>query len=105
METSSVTRQILTRADFRKWPWWSLPTAPRCYVGLVVVTAMGSACYAVSQTTWHSADLVKYSLLLGCSIVAIAGHPGKAILLKAQPEISLARGCFQWRYCCLLSTR
>lgn len=82
METSSVTRLILTRADFRKWPWWSLPVAPRCYVGLAVVTAMGSACYAASQTTWHAADLVKYSLLLGCSIVAIAGHPGKAIRVE-----------------------
>jgi hypothetical protein len=47
-------------------------------VGLVVVTATGFACYAASQTTWHSADLVKYSLLLGCSIVAVVGKPGKA---------------------------
>ena len=78
METSSVTRHTLARVDFRKWLWWQLPAAPRSYVGLAVVSAMGLTCYAASQTTWRSADLVKYSLLLGCSIVAVVGKPGKA---------------------------
>src|SRR5260370_1456411 len=35
MEASSVTRRVLTRADFRRWAWWQLPWLLRFYVGVV----------------------------------------------------------------------
>jgi diguanylate cyclase (GGDEF)-like protein len=50
----------------------------RCYVGAAALTALGFMGFAATQTAWHSADLVKYSLLLGCGIVAVAAKPGKA---------------------------
>lgn len=78
MGASSVTRRALASADFRRWAWWQLPIIPRCYIGLALVSSLGVAGYAASQTTWHSADLLKFLLLLGCGIVAVVAKPGKA---------------------------
>jgi diguanylate cyclase (GGDEF)-like protein len=78
MGASSVTHRVLARADFRQWAWWQLPIVLRCYVAVAVVSAAGWIGFAVSQTTWRASDLAKYSLLLGCGMVAIAGKPGIA---------------------------
>ncbi len=78
MGASSVARSTFAWADFRKWAWWRLPAMPRWYVGIAVLTFAGFVGYAASQTTWHSADLVKYSLLLGCGVIAVVSKPGKA---------------------------
>jgi diguanylate cyclase (GGDEF)-like protein len=78
MAASSVTRQILACADFRRWAWWQLPKALRCYVGAAVVTAVAMTAFAASETSWRLIDLGRYSLLLGCGIVSVAAKPGTA---------------------------
>jgi diguanylate cyclase (GGDEF)-like protein len=75
METSSVTRRRLARADFRTWAWWRLPGLLRAYVGAVPAAAFVLFCYAASQTTWTVDDLVKFMLLLGCGLIAVAATP------------------------------
>jgi diguanylate cyclase (GGDEF)-like protein len=75
MEASSITRRVLACVDVRSWAWWQLPWLLRWYVGLVPVTAMALIGYAASQTTWHSADLVKFLLLLGCGLISVAATP------------------------------
>lgn len=78
MGASSVARLTLAWVDFREWAWWRLPMLLRWYVGIAVLTFVGFVGYATSQTTWHSADLIKYSLLLGCGVIAVVSKPGKA---------------------------
>ncbi len=75
MEASSITRRVVAWADFRNWAWWQLPWPLRSYVGLVPVTAFALIGYAASQTTWHSGDLVKFLLLLGCGLISVAATP------------------------------
>jgi diguanylate cyclase (GGDEF)-like protein len=75
MEASSVTRHGLARADFRTWAWWRLPGLLRAYVGAVPVAAFVFFCYAASQTVWTVDDLVKFMLLLGCGLIAVAATP------------------------------
>ena len=75
MEASSITRRVVAWADFRDWAWWQLPWRLRGYVGLVPVTAFALIGYAASQTTWHSADLVKFLLLLVCGLISVAATP------------------------------
>jgi diguanylate cyclase (GGDEF)-like protein len=75
MEASSITRRVVAWVDFRNWAWWQLPWRLRSYVGLVPVTAFALIGYAASQTTWHSADLVKFLLLLGCGLISVAATP------------------------------
>src|SRR5580658_4601021 len=75
MEASSITRGVAAWADFRTWAWWQLPWRLRSYVGLVPVTAFALIGYAASQTTWHSGDLVKFVLLLGCGLISVAATP------------------------------
>ena len=75
MEASSITRRVVAWADFRNWAWWQLPWRLRSYVGLVPVTAFALIGYAASQTTWHSGDLVKFLLLLGCGLISVAATP------------------------------
>ncbi|HEY6295173.1 MAG TPA: hypothetical protein VIX15_05870, partial [Streptosporangiaceae bacterium] len=62
-------------ADFRSWAWWQLPWRLRGYVGLVPVAAFALIGYAASQTAWHSGDLVKFLLLLGCGLISVAATP------------------------------
>src|SRR5580658_3997174 len=75
MEASFITRRVVAWADFRNWAWWQLPWRLRSYVGLVPVTAFALIGYAASQTTWHSGDLVKFVLLLGCGLISVAATP------------------------------
>jgi diguanylate cyclase (GGDEF)-like protein len=75
METPSVTRRRLARADFRTWAWWRLPGLLRWYVGAVPAAAFVLFCYAASQTIWTADDLVKFVLLLGCGLIAVAATP------------------------------
>ena len=78
METSSVTRRRLARADFRTWAWWRLPLLLRCYVGAVPIAAFALICFAVSQTAWTIDDLVTFLVLLGCGLIAVAATPRTA---------------------------
>jgi diguanylate cyclase (GGDEF)-like protein len=44
------------------------------------VAALVLTCFAASQTTWRTADLWKYLLLLGCGLVSVAATPRMAYL-------------------------
>jgi len=72
METSSITRRLAKRTDFRKWAWWELPRLLRVYVALVPLTALVLAAFAASRTTWHATDLGKFSLLLRAGLISVA---------------------------------
>lgn len=78
MEASSVTRRMLVRADFRKWAWWQLPLGLRTYVGTSALCAGCLTIFAAWRTTWHSSDVVKYALLLGCGAISVAAKPSTA---------------------------
>ncbi len=78
MEDSSVTRRLLARAAFWDWAWWQIPPVLRCYVGAVPVAAVVLLGYAASQTSWTTADLVKFLLLLGCGLISVAATPRTA---------------------------
>jgi diguanylate cyclase (GGDEF)-like protein len=82
MEASSVTRRLLGRAVVRNWAWWRLPWVLRCYVGAVPVISVAFTCYALSQTSWHAADLLKFLLLLSCGLVSVAATP-RIVYLKS----------------------
>jgi diguanylate cyclase (GGDEF)-like protein len=75
MKAPSITRRVLAYVDVRTWAWWQLPGLLRAYVGLVPVTAFALIGYAASQSTWRSADLVKFLLLLGCGLISVAATP------------------------------
>jgi diguanylate cyclase (GGDEF)-like protein len=75
MEASSLTRRLLARAVIRDWAWWQLDWPLRLYVGLVPAVGVGLACYAATQTTWRTADLGKFALLLGCGLVSVIATP------------------------------
>jgi diguanylate cyclase (GGDEF)-like protein len=78
MRASSVTRRTLARADVRNWAWWQVPWPLRIYVGLVPLAAIALTSFAASQTTWHSAELVKFLLLVGCGMISVAATPPTA---------------------------
>jgi diguanylate cyclase (GGDEF)-like protein len=78
MEDSSVTRRLLVRAAFWNWAWWQIPPVLRCYVGAVPVAAVVLIGYAASQTSWTTADLLKFLLLLGCGLISVAATPRTA---------------------------
>lgn len=80
MEASSVSRRRLGRVVVPDWAWWRLPWPIRSYVGAVVIIAAGLTCFAASQTSWDSADLWKFALLLGCGLVSVAATPRMAYL-------------------------
>jgi diguanylate cyclase (GGDEF)-like protein len=80
MLVSPVTRRVVTSLAVRNWAWWQTPWRLRLYVGLVPLVALGLACYSASQTTWHSSDLVKFLLLLGCGMVSVAATPPTAYI-------------------------
>ncbi len=80
MEASSVTRRLLGYAMVRNWAWWQLPPVLRAYVGAVPVVTLALTCYAFSQTTWHTADLLKFALLLACGMTSVAATPRVAYL-------------------------
>jgi diguanylate cyclase (GGDEF)-like protein len=72
MNASSVTRPILAFLDFRRWQWWHVPVVLRAYVGFVILAACGSIGYALTETVWHGADLLKFALLVGCGMITVA---------------------------------
>jgi diguanylate cyclase (GGDEF)-like protein len=78
MRASSVTRRTLARVDVRDWAWWQVPWPLRVYVGLVPLAAVALTSFAASQTTWHSAELVKFLLLVGCGMISVAATPPTA---------------------------
>jgi len=78
MKASSVTRGVLASLAVRNWAWWQTPWRLRTYVALVPLVALGLACYAASQTTWHVSDLAKFVLLMGCGMVSVAATPRDA---------------------------
>ena len=77
MSASSVTRRVVTSA-LRDTAWWQTPWRLRVYVALVPLAALGLASYSASQTTWHTSDLLKFILLLGCGMVSVAATPRTA---------------------------
>jgi diguanylate cyclase (GGDEF)-like protein len=78
MEASSITRRLLARADVRNWAWWHLPPLLRGYVAAVPLAMVVLIGYALSQTSWRGADLLKFLLLLGCALVSVAATPRNA---------------------------
>jgi diguanylate cyclase (GGDEF)-like protein len=78
MEASSVTRRLLARAAFWDWAWWQLPLVLRCYVGAVPLAAVVLIGFAASHTSWSTADLVKFLLLLGCGLISVVATPRTA---------------------------
>ena len=78
MKASPVTRGVLASLAVRNWAWWQTPWRLRVYVALVPLVALGLACYAASQTTWHVSDLAKFLLLMGCGMVSVAATPRDA---------------------------
>jgi diguanylate cyclase (GGDEF)-like protein len=75
MGASSIPPGIVKCVDFRTWAWWQVPVVLRSYVGLVTLAAAGLICFSASQTTWSTADLVQYLLLLGCALASVAATP------------------------------
>jgi diguanylate cyclase (GGDEF)-like protein len=71
---------MLASADVRNWAWWQVPWPLRSYVGLVPLAAIALTSFAASQTTWHSADLVKFLLLVGCGMISVAATPPTAYI-------------------------
>ena len=45
--------------------------------------ALALTCYAVSQTTWHAAELWKFLLLLACGLISVAATP-RAVYLHGR---------------------
>ncbi len=86
MEASSVARRLLAGIDAREWAWWRLPRWMRAYVGAVPLAALAVAGYAASQTSWRSADLVTFGLLLGCGLISVG-----ATARAGQAQSSLMR--------------
>jgi diguanylate cyclase (GGDEF)-like protein len=78
MKASPVTRGVMASLAVRNWAWWQTPWRLRVYVALVPLVALGLACYAASQTTWHVSDLAKFLLLMGCGMVSVAATPRDA---------------------------
>jgi diguanylate cyclase (GGDEF)-like protein len=86
MEASSVARRLRAGVDVREWAWWRLPRWMRAYVGAVPLAWLALAGYAASQTSWRSADLVTFGLLLGCGLISVG-----ATARAGQAQSSLMR--------------
>jgi diguanylate cyclase (GGDEF)-like protein len=75
MRASSVTRRLQAATVIRDWAWWQLPGLLRAYIGVVSAAAFLLIGVAASQTSWHTGDLVKFLLLLGCGMISVAATP------------------------------
>jgi diguanylate cyclase (GGDEF)-like protein len=75
MQASSATRRPRTRVDFRAWAWWQLPWVLRIYIGVTPVICLALAVAAATRTSWHTNDLMKFGLLLGCGVVSVIATP------------------------------
>src|SRR4029077_18236321 len=80
MEASSATRRLLAGVMVRDWAWWRLPWLLRCYVGAVPLATLVLLGYVIPQTTWRSADLVTFLVLLGCGVISVVATPRIAYL-------------------------
>ena len=80
MEASSAARRLLAGVMVRDWAWWRLPWLLRCYVGAAPLALLVSLGYAITQTTWHSGDLVTFLILLGCGAISVVATPRIAYL-------------------------
>jgi diguanylate cyclase (GGDEF)-like protein len=78
MDATPITRRLLAHAAVSKWAWWRLPWLLRCYTGAAPLAMVVLIGYALSQTTWHVTDLLKFLLLLGCALVSVAATPRNA---------------------------
>ncbi len=78
MKASSVTRRVQASLAVKNWAWWQTPWRLRLYVGLIPLLALGLTCYAAAETTWHTSDLARFALLLGCGMVSVAATPPTA---------------------------
>jgi hypothetical protein len=78
METSSITRGPLARANVRSWACWELPRPIQMYVVAVPLVAFAVMAFAGTQTTWHVDDLLKFLLLLTCGLLSVATTPRSA---------------------------
>jgi diguanylate cyclase (GGDEF)-like protein len=67
----SAIRARIGLRSIRRWQIWSVPNPLRSY--LLIVTAMGvaAAAAAVTFTTWTLSDLLRFTALLACAVVAI----------------------------------
>jgi len=81
MQTPSITRGALTRANVSSWEWWRLPGPIRLYVGAVPVAAVALTIVTALGTTWHATDMAKFLLLLACGLVSVAATPRVAYLM------------------------
>jgi len=75
METSSLTRRVRARLDFRNWDWWQLGVWLRTYVGAVIAAGVALTAFAATQTSWHAHDLVRFLFLLICGLISVAATP------------------------------
>lgn len=75
MRASSVTARLAGHLaaglSVRDWAWWRLPGALRAYVAAVPAAGLVLAAAAAAATSWPSADLVRFGLLLSCGSVSV----------------------------------
>ena len=75
MYATSITHRLRARVAFPEWACWQLPRLARYYVAATILIASGLTAYAASQTTWHTGQLAKFVVLLGCGLVSVAATP------------------------------
>jgi diguanylate cyclase (GGDEF)-like protein len=80
MQTPSITRGALARANVSNWAWWQVPPALRFYVAAVPAIAFALMGFAASQTAWHLDGLLKFLLFLTCGLISVAATPRMAYL-------------------------
>jgi diguanylate cyclase (GGDEF)-like protein len=80
MEASSAARRLLAGVMVRDWAWWRLPWPLRCYIGSVPLAMLVLLGYLIPRTTWRSADLVTFLVLLGCGVISVVATPRIAYL-------------------------
>ena len=79
MRASPITR-IFARARVRDWPWWRLNPVPRAYVAVVPFITVALIGVVASQTTWSTANLRTFAILLGCGTLSVVVTPRIAYL-------------------------
>ncbi|HZR49449.1 MAG TPA: GGDEF domain-containing protein [Streptosporangiaceae bacterium] len=75
MRASPITRRWRALISYRDWAWWQLPSSLKTYIGVPPILALLTTCFALSRTTWHTDDLLKFVLLLGCGLVSVIATP------------------------------
>ena len=75
MNASPITRRVRACISVRDWAWSQLPGTLKIYIGTPPVLALLTTCFALSRTTWHADDLLKFALLLGCGLISVIATP------------------------------